>query len=188
MLIIVLGESVLAIGLGVSSGVKTIGVAQIGFAGVSLALAASLYWAYFGTHEDEAAEQSLAAVSPERQEKIALWAYGYALAVMLLGVVFTASGLHHALAHPTATMDAAYATQLAGGVAAFWVGLAGFRLAIGRRDGTIRLGVGLTLALSALLGIAMSGLAELVTLLAGSVTILLLESSTAGGQRPQPVT
>jgi low temperature requirement protein LtrA len=175
MLIIVLGESVLAIGVGVSKGVTAIGVSQIGFAAISLGLAASLYWAYFGTGEDEAAEESLTAASPERQQSVALWSYGYALAVMLLGVVFAASGLHHALAHPTARIDSAYAAHLGGGVAAFWVGLAGFRRAIGRPDAALRLCGGLILILVALLGARMNGLVELVALLAGSVTILLIE-------------
>lgn len=39
----------LAIGVGVSGGVERIGIAQIGFAAISLALAACVYWAYFGT-------------------------------------------------------------------------------------------------------------------------------------------
>ena len=101
MLIIVLGESVLAIGVGVSGGLERIGTIQVGFAAISLALAASLYWAYFGTGEDSAAERALETAPEDRQQGIGLWSFGYAFAVMLLGVVFTASGLHHALAHPT---------------------------------------------------------------------------------------
>jgi low temperature requirement protein LtrA len=186
MLIIVLGESVLAIGVGVSSAVRTIGVAQIGFAAISLALAASLYWAYFGTGEDEAAEASLTEASSERQQRVALWSYGYAYAVMLLGVVFAASGLHHALAHPTARIDVVYAAHLAGGVAAFWVGLAGFRRAIGRQDIALRLGGGIVLISAAVLGAHASGMVELVALLAGSVAILLIERSAPAFARARP--
>ena len=119
MLIIVLGESVLAIGVGVSGGTERIGIAQIGFAAVSLTLAASLYWAYFGTGEDNAAERALEAAPEERQQGMGLASFGYAFAVMLLGVVFAASGLHHALEHPTHHLDLAWAAQLAAGTAGF---------------------------------------------------------------------
>ena len=177
MLIIALGESVLAIGIGVSSGDTRIGVAQIGFAAISLALAASLYWAYFGTAEDHAAEEALATTPADRQQNVALASFGYAFGVILLAVVFTASGLHHAMAHPTHTLDLAWAAQLAGGVAAFWVGLALFRLAIGRRDVLFRLTGGLLLLAAVPVGTTVSGLAELVVLLAGSTVVLAAERS-----------
>lgn|GEM_PF-5452468 len=54
------------------------------------------------------------------------------------------------------------------------VGLGCFRLAIGRRDTGLRLGGGICLAGATLLG-AVSGLVELVVLLAGSMVILALE-------------
>jgi len=177
MLIIVLGESVLAIGVGVSSGVDRIGIAQIGFTVISLGLAASLYWAYFGTHEAEEAEEALATAAPHRQQGVALGSYGYALAVMLLGVVFAASGLHHALEHPTARLDLASAAHLSAGVAAFWVGLAGFRLAIGRGNVALRLVGGLALLAATVLGPRVNGFVELLALLAGSVAILLIENA-----------
>jgi low temperature requirement protein LtrA len=175
MLIIVLGESVLAIGVGVSSGVATIGTAQVFFAAVSLALAFSLFWAYFGTGEDHAAEESLETAPADRQQAVALTSYGYAFGVILLAVVFASSGLHHALPHPTRHLDLAWATQLAGGVAAFWVGLALFRLAIGRRDVALRMTGGLLLLVAIPAGTLVSGLVELLVLLAGSVAVLVVE-------------
>jgi low temperature requirement protein LtrA len=178
MLIIVLGESVLAIGVGVSSGVATIGVAQVFFAAVSLALAFSLYWAYFGTAEDRAAEEALAAAPEERQQTVALASYGYAFGVILLAVVFTASGLHHSLPHPTHHLDLAWATQLAVGVVGFWLGLALFRLTIGRRDVAVRLSGGVLLLVAVPVGTLVSGLVELLVLLAGSVAVLGVERLT----------
>ncbi len=101
MLIIVLGESVLAVGVGVSGGVERIGIAQIGFAAVSLALAACLYWAYFGTGEDRAAEQAMDDASAERRPWIAIAAFAYsftlvqlvALLVGSLGILLVERGL-----------------------------------------------------------------------------------------------
>ncbi|MEP6817084.1 MAG: low temperature requirement protein A [Marmoricola sp.] len=182
MLIIVLGESVLAIGVGVSGGLQTIGIAQIGFAAISLALAACLYWAYFGTAEDHAAEQAMEGATPQQRPWIAVAAYAYSFTLMLLGVVFAASGLHNALAHPSHAIDVSWASQLAGGVAAFWVGLAGFRLAIGRPGAVVRLAGGLLLVATIVLGTQVSGLVQLVALLAGSLVILLVERTTVPGE------
>ena len=184
MLLIVLGESVLAIGVGVSSGVAHIGVAQVAYAVISLALAASLYWAYFGTREDEAAERALEETPEQRQQAVALNSYGYALVVMLLAVVFAASGLHYALAHPLAPVAAEWAAHLSFGVAGFWVGLALFRAAIGRRDLGLRLVAGLALAVTTWLGTQVSGLVQLVALLLGSVAILLVERRTQPDGEP----
>ena len=174
MLLIVLGESVLAIGVGVGSGETAIGVAQVMFAAVSLGLAALLYWAYFGTHEDEAAEHTLERVAPERQQAVALWSFGYAFVVVLLGIVLAAAGLHHALEHPTAPLDIGYAALLAGGVGVTWVGFGAFRRAVGRAGAGVRVVGGAVLVAATWLG-PVSGFAELVTLIIGSVAILVVE-------------
>src|SRR5689334_21908873 len=59
MLLIALGESVLAIGVGIGSGTEAIWWKQIAFAAVILLLATTLYWAYFGVGEDHRAEAAL---------------------------------------------------------------------------------------------------------------------------------
>ncbi len=174
MLLIVLGESVLAIGVGVGSGETAIGVAQVVFAAVSLGLAALLYWAYFGTHEDESAEHALERVAPERQQAVALWSFGYSFVVILLGIVLAAAGLHHALEHPTAPLDLGYAALLAAGVGTTWVGFGAFRRAVGRAGAGLRAVGGVVLVAATWLG-PVSGFAELVALIIGSVAILVVE-------------
>ncbi len=64
MLLIALGESVLAIGVGLGTGLEAIGLEQIAFAAISLLLAATLYWAYFGVGEDARAEAALDVFQP----------------------------------------------------------------------------------------------------------------------------
>lgn len=175
MLLIALGESVLAIGVGVSAGVHHIGLDRIAFAGVSLMLASALYWAYFGTGEEAKAEAALDAAAPERTQAMALASFGYAFWVVLFAVMLTASGLHHALAHPTHAMPWAYAAQLCCGVGAFWAGLAFFRRVLGIPGSLLRLVGGLVLAAVTLVAGAVSAFAALVLLLAGSVGLLVLE-------------
>jgi hypothetical protein len=131
----------------VGSGLERIGVAQVLFAAISLAPAASLYGA-----------TSAPARTARRRSRS--WST-------------RRPGLHHALAHPTHALDLAWAAQLACGVAGFWVGLALFRLAIGRRDVPLRPAGGLLLTAAMAVGTAFSGLAELVVLLVGSLGILL---------------
>ena len=178
MLLIVLGESVLAIGVGVSSGEAAIGAAQVVFAAVSLGLAALLYASYFGTHEDQSAEHALEHAEPNRQQAVALWSFGYAFVVVLLGVVLAAAGLHHALEHPTAPLDLGYAALLAGGVGLTWVGFGVFRWAVGRAGAGMRVVGGVVLAGATAVG-PVSGFAELLVLIAGSIAILLVERRVA---------
>jgi low temperature requirement protein LtrA len=175
MLLIALGESVLAIGVGLGTGIESIGTDRIAFAAISLLLAATLYWAYFGVGEDDRAESALAALPPERAQAAALASYGYAFWVILFGIVLTATGLHHALVEPTESLTWEYAAQLCVGVGLFWVGLGLFRLALRLAGAAPRIGGGVVLAALTVAGAEVSGLAALVCLLVGSVAVVLLE-------------
>jgi low temperature requirement protein LtrA len=179
MLLIALGESVLAIGVGLGTGSSTIGIEQIVFASVSLLLAATLYWAYFGVGEDRRAEAALDDLPPEQVEAAALASYGYAFWVILFGIVLTAAGLHHALVHPTERLPWEYAVQLCVGVGAFWVGLGLFRLALHLSDGVTRILGGLVLGAVTVVGAEVSGLAALACLLLGSLILVLLDRRTS---------
>jgi low temperature requirement protein LtrA len=179
MLLIALGESVLAIGVGLGTGVHSIGLEQIAFAAISLLLAATLYWAYFGVGEDHRAEAALDAMPAERAQAAGLASYGYAFWVILFGIVLTAAGLHHALAHPTDRLTWEYAGQLCVGLGGFWVGLGLFRLALRLPQALPRLAGGVALGAVIVVGAEVSGLAALVCLLAGSTALVLLERRPA---------
>jgi low temperature requirement protein LtrA len=180
MLLIALGESVLAIGIGLGSGTEAIGLEQVTFAAISLLLAATLFWGYFGVGEDHRAEAALDAMPPERAQAAALASYGYAFWVVLLGIVLTAAGLHHALVHPTATLSWEYAGQLCVGVGLFWVGLGLFRLALGVPGAWSRVLGGVVLGAVLLVGTTVSGLAALVCLLLGSALLVLRDHERLG--------
>ena len=176
MLLIALGESVLAIGVGLGTGTEAIGWQQIAFAAISLLLATTLYWAYFGVGEDHRAEAALDALSPERAQAAGLASYGYAFFVILFGIVLTAAGLHHALVHPTEALTWEYAGQLCVGVGLFWVGLGLFRLTLGLSGGWARIAGGVVLGGLIVVGATVSGLAALVCLLLGSAGLVLWNS------------
>jgi low temperature requirement protein LtrA len=180
MLLIALGESVLAIGVGLGTGAHAIGSEQVAFAAISLLLAATLYWAYFGVGEDSRAEAALDAMPPERAQAAGLASYGYAFWVILLGIVLTAAGLHHALVHPTGRLSWEYAGQLCVGVGLFWVGLGLFRLTLHLPGALPRVAGGAFLGALIVIGAEVSGLAALLCLLGGSAGLVLLERRHGG--------
>ena len=182
MLLIALGESVLAIGVGHGTGVESIGMDRIAFAAISLLLATTLYWAYFGVGEDDRAEAALRALTPERAQAAALASYGYAFWVILFGIVLAAAGLHHALVHPTEALSWEYAAQLCVGVGVFWIGLGLFRMTLHLPGAVARIVGGVALSALIVVGAEVSGLAALVCLLLGSAALVLSER-----RRPGPV-
>ena len=175
MLLIALGESVLAIGIGLGTGLEAIGLEQIAFAAISLLLAATLYWAYFGVGEDARAEAALESLSAERAQAAGLASYGYAFWVILFGIVLSAAGLHHALVHPTDRLGWRFAAQLCVGVGLFWVGLGLFRLTLGLSGALPRLAGGVVICAVTMLGAVVSGMLALLCLLLVSVLVVLIE-------------
>ena len=95
LVIIVLGESVVDIGIGAEGHPVTVSLALSAVLG--LALTAALWWAYFGAEDDERAERAMVAADPALRPALALAAYFYAYIPMLLGIVALASGVKQAI-------------------------------------------------------------------------------------------
>jgi low temperature requirement protein LtrA len=125
LIIVVFGESVADIGSGVAGQRVTVGLALS--VALGLALTASLWWAFFGTGDDDRAEEALTGADPAERPSLALQGYFWAYIPMLLGVVGMAAGLKRALAHPGAALPNGPALALACGVALFLAGDALFR-------------------------------------------------------------
>jgi low temperature requirement protein LtrA len=96
-------------------------------AALGLALTAALWWAFFGTADDDRAARSLARADRTDRPRLVLAAYFYAYIPMLLGIVAIAAGLKTAIGHPGATLTAGPAVALAGGVTLFLTGDVLFR-------------------------------------------------------------
>jgi low temperature requirement protein LtrA len=128
LMIVVFGESVADIGIG-AAGHPVTGTLALS-AALGLALAAALWWSYFGIGDDERAEQAMTRADPAVRPVLALGAYFYAYIPMLLGVVATAAGLKLAITHAGAPLPAGQSLALAGGVALFLTGYAAFRHAL----------------------------------------------------------
>jgi low temperature requirement protein LtrA len=176
LVIVALGESIVAIGIGASS--LPVDLALTSVAVLGLLLAACLWWAHFGG-DDTRAEQALAAVPEDRRAAVAVRAFGYWHLPLLLGIIALAAGLKHAIGHPFDPLDLPHALLLAGGVTAFLAGDVGFRRTLHLGPGRVR-ATAAALALATVpIGLATSAVLQLTALgvvLAGS---LAAESSTA---------
>ena len=119
VVIVALGESVVAIGIGAAHLPVDLALASVAVLG--LLLAACLWWAYFGG-DDRRAEQALAAVPDDQRGWVAVQAFGYCHLLLLLGIIALAAGLKDAIGHAFDPLDLAHALLLAGGAAAFLAG------------------------------------------------------------------
>jgi low temperature requirement protein LtrA len=131
VLIIAIGESLIALALGL--GDLRLGPALAAVAVLGLALSACLWWTYFGG-DDTRAEQALAAAPQERRGRLAIEAFGHAYLGLLLGVIAVAAGLEGGAHHPFEPLAIGHGVALGGGVALYLASDAWFRqrLRIGR--------------------------------------------------------
>lgn len=125
LLIVAFGESVADVGIGAEGQRVTVSLALS--AALGLALTAALWWAFFGTGDDDRAARSLARADRADRPRLVLIAYFYAYIPMLLGIVAIAAALKTAVGHPGATLATGPAVALAGGVTLFLAGDVLFR-------------------------------------------------------------
>jgi len=171
LLIVAFGESVADVGIGAGGHRVTASLALS--AALGLALTAALWWAFFGTGDDDRAARSLERANRTERPRLVLIAYFYAYIPMLLGIVAIAAGLKTAIGHPGATLTAGPAVALAGGVTLFLAGDVMFRRVLG--TGVPRYRAAAAVAALAAWPLAMSvdaaaGIALLTAMVAASLT------------------
>jgi low temperature requirement protein LtrA len=124
IVIIALGESIVAIGVG-ASGALDFGIGAVAVLGV--ALAAAMWWIYFDVVALISARR-LGEAEPGRvQNALARDSYSYIHLALVAGIVLTAFGLKTTIAHYDAHLHAEAAFALLGGVACYLLGLVAFR-------------------------------------------------------------
>ena len=170
ILLIALGESVVAVGIGL--GAIDLPAGRIVAALLGLALTAALWWLYF-SGDDDRAEAALDAAQGEHKPWLALNAFGYAFVPILGGVVLIAAGLKLAVVRYNEPSTVAAAVFLAAGVAIYLAGLAIFRWLIHVRSIAIRLVMAGLALLTAFIGLRITPVAQLavlvVVLIAGNI-------------------
>jgi low temperature requirement protein LtrA len=162
LLLIALGESVVAVGIGV--GHEPLSFGLFGAVLLGLALAATLWWAYFASDE-ELAERALADAEPvDRQLRLAIAAYFFAYLPMLLGIITLAAGVKESIGEVGHRLDPAPAVTLGAGVALYLAGDVAFRTALRIGPVAARAVAAVAALLTIVLGIYVAGAVQLVAL------------------------
>jgi low temperature requirement protein LtrA len=131
VVIIALGESIVAVGVGVSG--LALGAGVLVAVVLGIALAAALWWAYFDLVV-LFAERRLSAARGEERARLARDSYSYLHLPMVAGIIFVALGIKQTLAHIGDPLETIPAVALYGGVALYLLGHNAFRL---RDEGSV---------------------------------------------------
>lgn len=185
LVIVVLGESILAIGLGAQN--VPLGPATGAAAVLGLSVAACLWWVYFAG-DDKAAEETLIRAETVRRTRLILGGYFYAHIPLLLGVVAMAAGIKKAIGHPADPLKLGPAVALSAGVALFLLGNLLFRRVLGLPGAPMRLAAAVLVLAAIPIG-RWSALAQLAVLAVVLIAALALERPRAaepGPARPSP--
>ena len=160
VIMIVLGESVVAIGAG--AGERRLDAETAAEIVLSFVLIAGLWWSYFDG-DDERAEHAMAAADPRTRARMAILAYWYAHLVMICGVVLLAAGVKQAVAAGTAPLHGA-AWLLASGIGVYLAGDVLFRRVLGIRPVALRTLGAVVAPAFGWVGISVGAVAELALL------------------------
>jgi low temperature requirement protein LtrA len=125
IVIIALGESIVAVGVGASG--LALGMGVVLAAVLGIALAAALWWAYFDLVM-LVAERRLSAAKGGERVRLARDSYSYLHLPMVAGIIFVALGMKQTLAHIRDPLGTIPAVALCGGVALYLLGHNAFRL------------------------------------------------------------
>ena len=134
VVIIAIGESIVAIGLGFAGLEIDLGVILVALLGLGIAY--YLWWAYFARDNDRSAEVLEAIGQPRRKALVALHGWGYAHYPLLLGIVLLSAGVKKIVGHAFDPIAWAPAVALGTGAALFLLGHAWF-LRVLRLDGVV---------------------------------------------------
>jgi len=124
IVIIALGESIVAIGVG-AAGVLTFGIGAAAVFGV--ALAAAMWWAYFDVVAIVSGQRLAEAEVGRVQNEMARDSYSYLHLPMIAGIVLVALGMKKTIGHFDEHLHTVAAFALLGGVGAYLLGLVAFR-------------------------------------------------------------
>jgi low temperature requirement protein LtrA len=186
LVIIVFGESVADIGIGVGTAGQVITTSLVVSAALGLALAAALWWSYFGVGDDERSEQAMTRADPAARPGLALAAFFYAYIPLLLGIVAVSAGVKRAIGHAGSTLPYPACLALAGGVALYLAGDVAFRHAL--RIGVWRYRGAAAVAALAVswVGVWLSVAAEIALLAALVAAALVMEGRAAPSRGASP--
>ncbi|MEV4535330.1 low temperature requirement protein A [Asanoa sp. NPDC049518] len=133
IMIIVIGESIVSIGLGFNG--VALDTASLLLALIGLGVAYYFWWAYFAGDDERSLAALSAILDPARRAWVAIWAFGHAHFPMIIGIVLFSAGIKEAIPAAFEPLEWSGAAALAAGAALFLAGHALFLLVMGLRNG-----------------------------------------------------
>jgi low temperature requirement protein LtrA len=180
IVLIALGESIVAIGVGAEHGVDA-GV--IGGAALGTALAAAIWWLYFDVVAIVAARRLAKAEVGRPQNAMARDSYSYLHFPMVVGIVLIALGMKKTLAHVEDPLKLVPGFALLGGVAIYLLAHVAFRYRHIHTINTRRLGLAVVLLALVPVAVELPALATLAILTALLVALIIYETRSYGESR-----
>ena len=180
ILIIALGESIVAIGVGADAHVDA-GVVVAAILGIGVA--AALWWLYFDV-VSMLAQRDLSGMAPGRERnEVARDAYSYLHFPMVAGVVLLALGLKKTLADVGEPLELVPAAAMLGGTAVYLLAHVAVRLRLVHTVNNHRLGCAIVLLALLPVAIELPALAALAIIFAALVAVIGYESVRFAGSR-----
>jgi low temperature requirement protein LtrA len=173
IVIIALGESIVAIGVGAEAGVDA---AVVVSAVLGVAIAAALWWLYFDIVA-LVAERRLSNATPGReQNEVARDSFSYLHFPMVAGIVLVALGLKKTLEHPEDALKLVPAVALLGGTALYLLAHVAFRWRNVHRFNWYRLACAAVLAALIPLGTELPALATVAIVASLLAAVIVIET------------
>jgi low temperature requirement protein LtrA len=180
IIIIALGESIVAIGAGAEAHL-TAGIAAAAVLGVTVA--AALWWTYFDVVALVSARRLARAPEGQERNELARDSYSYLHFPMVAGIILFALGMKKTLGAVSDPLDIELAFALLGGVAFYLLGLVAFRFRHIRSINRQRLLLGLALFGLLPAAVELPALATLAILTALLCAMIAYETASYGEGR-----
>jgi low temperature requirement protein LtrA len=178
-IIICLGESIIAIGVGATAGHRHLSSAAVVIVTLGLLITVGLWWTYF----DRFAQLAEDSLRTNRDPVLAAAdGYSYLHLILVAGIITFAAGVKLLVGSPHQTPSDPVRLALCGGVGAYLLGHVAFRLRLTGKIGYEKLVVVAGLAILYAVGgpLAAWALASLIA----ALMLVLCAAETIGGRRP----
>jgi low temperature requirement protein LtrA len=173
IIIIALGESIVAIGVGADPG---LGGLEIVAAILGMGVAFAMWWMYFDVVEKVASRRLQNATPGKEQNEIARDSFSYLHFPMVLGIVFVALGLKKTLGHVEDPLKLQVATAMFGGMAIYLFAHLAFRWRNVHRFSAQRLVVAILCLATIPLALELPALASLTLLAVYALGLIAYET------------
>jgi low temperature requirement protein LtrA len=173
IVIIALGESIVAIGVGAKA---VLGAGIVGAAVLGIVIAAALWWAYFDVGAIVSGRRLAKAPEGRERNEIARDSYSYLHFPMVAGIALIAVGIRLTIEHVGDPLKLVAATALLGGAAMYLLGQVAFRLRNMHSLSVRRLVCSFVLLALVPAGAALPALATLAILAAVLVALIAYEA------------